>query len=31
MPTQSQTHVVTDEVFRAVYDSPASLPGHYTG
>ncbi|MHC5862100.1 hypothetical protein [Nostoc sp.] len=26
---QKHTHPVSDTVFRAVYDSPASLPGHH--
>ena len=26
---EKHTHPVSDTVFRAVYDSPASLPGHY--
>jgi len=26
---QQHTHPVSDTVFRAVYDSPASLPGHF--
>ena len=26
---EKHTHPVSDAVFRAVYDSPASLPGHY--
>jgi hypothetical protein len=26
---QKQTHAVSDEVFRQVYDSPAALPGRY--
>jgi len=29
MTTRTQTHAVSDEAFRAVYDSPASLPGRY--
>src|SRR5262249_32185196 len=29
MTTRTQTHPVSDEVFRAVYDSPASLPGRF--
>ena len=29
MPPQSDTHAVSDEVFRQVYDSPAALPGEY--
>jgi hypothetical protein len=29
MTTQTQTHPVTVDVFRAVYDSPAALPGRY--
>jgi hypothetical protein len=29
MTTQTQTHPVTDGIFRAVYDSPAALPGRY--
>ncbi len=27
--TQSHTHPVSDEIFRQVYDSPASLPGRH--
>jgi hypothetical protein len=29
MTIQTQTHPVSDNVFRQVYDSPASLPGRY--
>lgn len=29
MTTQINTHPVSDKVFRAVYDSPAALPGRY--
>ena len=29
MTAQNNTHPVSDDVFRAVYDSPASLPGRY--
>ncbi len=29
MTTQSQTYPVTDDVFRAVYDSAAALPGRH--
>jgi predicted RNA-binding Zn-ribbon protein involved in translation (DUF1610 family) len=29
MTTEANTHPVSDEVFRQVYDSPASLPGHH--
>lgn len=29
MTTQINTHPVSDRVFRAVYDSPASLPGRF--
>jgi hypothetical protein len=29
MTVQTHTHPVTDDVFRAVYDSPAALPGRY--
>jgi hypothetical protein len=29
MTTQINTHPVSDRLFRAVYDSPASLPGRY--
>jgi hypothetical protein len=29
MTTQTHTHPVNDNVFRAVYDSPAALPGRY--
>ena len=27
--TPKNTHPVSDDVFRAVYDSPAALPGRY--
>jgi hypothetical protein len=29
MTIQTQTHPVSDDVFRQVYDSPAALPGRY--
>lgn len=29
MTIDSKTHPVSDDVFRAVYDSPAALPGQY--
>jgi hypothetical protein len=29
MTSKSKTHPVSDDVFRAVYDSPAALPGRY--
>jgi hypothetical protein len=29
MTIETQTHPVSDDVFRQVYDSPAALPGRY--
>lgn len=29
MTIQAQTHLVSDDVFRQVYDSPAALPGRH--
>ena len=29
MTFQTQTHPVSDDVFRQVYDSPVALPGRY--